>query len=111
VADSWPDRRADAIELLARERQLLEIVQLVGADALPDEDRVLLEVARLLRETFLQQHSFDPADASRPPDQQFALLCAVLAARTGLLRALERGMTLGQAVEAPILAELRRAKQ
>jgi V/A-type H+-transporting ATPase subunit A len=111
VADSWPDRRADAIELLARERQLLEIVQLVGADALPDEDRVLLEVARLLRETFLQQHAFDPADASRPLDEQFALLCAVLSARTGLMRGLERGMTLEQAIEAPILAELRRAKQ
>jgi V/A-type H+-transporting ATPase subunit A len=111
VADSWPDRRAEAIELLARERQLLEIVQLVGADALPDEDRVLLEVARLLRETFLQQHAFDPADAARPLDEQFALLGAVLSARTGLLRALDRGMTLEQAVEAPILAELRRAKQ
>ncbi len=111
VAEAWPARRAEAIELLGREKQLLEIVQLVGADALPDEDRVVLEVARLLRETFLQQHAFDPVDAARPPEVQFALLQAVLAARTGLGRALEGGLSLAQALEAPALGELRRAKQ
>jgi V/A-type H+-transporting ATPase subunit A len=93
-----------------RERQLLDVVALVGADALPDEDRVVLEVARLLREAFLQQHAFDPVDASRPPDVQFALLRAVLAARTGLAAALDRGATLGQAMEAPAIGELRRAR-
>src|SRR3970282_1153174 len=63
----WRERRAEAIDLLVRERQLLDVVALVGADALPDEDRVVLEVARLLREAFLQQHAFDPVDAARPP--------------------------------------------
>ena len=111
VAEAWAARRAEAIELLGREKQLLEIVQLVGADALPDEDRIVLEVARLVRETFLQQHAFDPVDAARPPEVQFALLEAVLAARTGLGRALERGLSLAQALEAPALEELRRAKQ
>jgi len=111
LAEAWLARRAEAIELLGREKQLLEIVQLVGADALPDEDRVVLEVARMLRETFLQQHAFDPVDAARPPEVQFALLQAVLAARTGLDRALERGLSLAQALEAPALGELRRAKQ
>ena len=92
VDDAWPDRRAEAIALLAREKQLLDIVQLVGADALPDDgSRSDLEVARLLRETFLQQHAFDPVDAARPLDVQFALLEAVLAAGTGIRRALERG--------------------
>ncbi len=111
VTEAWADRRADAIELLSREKQLLEIVQLVGADALPDEDRIILEVARLLRETFLQQHAFDPTDAFRPLDVQFALLDAVLAVRAGLRAALDRGATPEQAVESPLLAELRRAKQ
>ncbi len=111
VGEAWVERRSAAIDLLTREKQLLEIVQLVGADALPDEDRVVLEVARFLRETFLQQHSFDPVDASRPLDVQFALLGAVLAAQQGLTAALERGATLEDAVEAPPLVELRRAKQ
>jgi V/A-type H+-transporting ATPase subunit A len=110
VDPTWAEARGAAIELLGRERQLLEIVQLVGADALPDDDRVTLEVARLLREVFLQQHAFDPVDAARPPDVQFALLRAVLAARDGLRAALEHGALLGTAMAAPVVAELRRAK-
>jgi V/A-type H+/Na+-transporting ATPase subunit A len=110
VDPSWADRRSAAIDLLAREKQLLDIVQLVGADALPDADRVDLETARLLRETFLQQHAFDPVDAARPPDVQFALLVAVLAAGAGLHLALERGAVLDVAMGSPALEELRRAR-
>jgi V/A-type H+-transporting ATPase subunit A len=111
VDGTWAERRAEAIELLARERVLLGIVALVGPDALPDADRVLLEVARVLRETFLAQHAFDPVDASRPPDVQFALLEAVLTVRPGLMRALANGATLDAALAAPELVELRRAKE
>ncbi len=110
VDPAWAERRAEAIEVLARERALLDIVALVGADALPETDRSLLEVARMLRETFLQQHAYDPIDGARPLDAQFALLEAVLAARAGLLRALEAGATLEAALGHPALAELRGAK-
>jgi len=110
VGADWDERRTEAIALLARERQLLEIVQLVGPDALPDEDRVALEAARLLREAFLQQHALDPVDAARSPRVQLAMLRAVLAARAGLGAALASGMLLEQALEAPVLQELRRAK-
>jgi V/A-type H+/Na+-transporting ATPase subunit A len=111
VDATWAERRAEAIGLLARERELLEIVQLVGVDALPDSDRITLQAARLLREVFLQQHAFDPVDASRPPDIQFALLRAVLAARDGLLGAISSGATLDEALAAAELVELRRAKE
>jgi V/A-type H+/Na+-transporting ATPase subunit A len=105
----WESLRAAAVALLARERQLLEIVQLVGPDALPDEDRILLEEARILRETFLRQHAFDPVDASRPPAVQLALLRAVLAAHEGMRVALERGASLTDALADPLLGELQRA--
>jgi V/A-type H+-transporting ATPase subunit A len=111
LAPAWAERRGEAIEILSRERALLDIVALVGADALPEPDRALLEVARLLRETFLQQHAFDPVDSARPLDVQFALLEATLAVRTGLERALDRGSSLARALAAPVLAELRRAKE
>jgi V/A-type H+-transporting ATPase subunit A len=84
-------------------------VQLVGPDALPDSDRVVLEEARLLRETFLRQHAFDPVDASRPPRTQLALLRAVLAAGAGMRLAIERGETLTRILGSPLLAEVRRA--
>ena len=109
VGPDWAALRARAIALLGRERQLLDIVQLVGPDALPDEDRVLLEEARLLRETFLRQHAFDPVDASRPPRVQLALLRAVLTAGEGMRAAIARGASLAQVAGDPLLAELRRA--
>ena len=105
----WEALRADAIAVLDRERQLLEIVELVGPDALPDEDRVLLEAARLVRETFLRQHAFDPADGSRPPDIQLALLRAVIGAHHGMRTALDRGTALPELLTDPLLGELRRA--
>ena len=111
VGETWADCRGEAIGLLARERELLDIVQLVGMDALPDSDRVTIEAAKVMREVFLQQHAFDPIDASRPPDVQFALLVAVLAARDGLLGALSGGATLDEALAATELAEIRRARE
>jgi V/A-type H+-transporting ATPase subunit A len=111
VGPDWDARRREAIALLAHERELLEIVQLVGPDALPDEDRVALEAARLLREVFLQQHAFDPIDSARPPRVQFAMLRAVLAARAGLNAAVAAGVLLEEAVDAPLLRELRRVKE
>lgn len=110
VGEGWAALRAEAMETLVRERALLDVVQLVGADALPDSDRVILEVARLLREAFLQQHAFDVHDASRPPRVQLALLEAVLAARHGLEAALAGGATLEAALAAPELEELARAR-
>jgi V/A-type H+-transporting ATPase subunit A len=111
VGAAWDERRAAAIEVLSRERTLRDVVAVVGADALPESDRALLEVARLLRETFLQQHAFDPIDSARPLSTQFALLEAVLAARTGIDRALTRGAPLDAVLASPVLAELRRARE
>ena len=111
LGGSWADSREAAVEMLAREKGLLDIVALVGADALPDRDRALLEVARLLRETFLQQGAFDPVDSARPLDEQLALLEAVLASEAYLDRALEGGETLQSALEADLIAELRRARE
>jgi V/A-type H+-transporting ATPase subunit A len=110
IASDWDDRRTEALALLARERELNEIVQLVGPDALPEDDRVALAAARLLREVFLQQHAFDPVDAARPAAAQFAMLRATLAAGPGLLAAVEGGTTLAEALESPLIEELRRSK-
>jgi V/A-type H+/Na+-transporting ATPase subunit A len=81
VAGDWPELRGWALELLQEETSLLEIVQLLGADALAAPQRVVLATGRLLREDFLQQSAFDEADASCPPPDQHAML-AVIRART-----------------------------
>ncbi len=110
VGPDWEALRSEAIALLVRERQLLDVVALVGVDALPEEDRVTLEAARLVREAFLQQHAFDPVDAARPLAAQVALLRAVLAARRGLMAAVARGATLEDALASVPVRELERAR-
>ncbi len=110
VDPAWADLRADLLALLARERSILDIVQLVGTDALPDDDRAILVAARLVREVFLQQHAYDPHDAARPLDEQVALLRAVLAARDALLRWTGSGRLAEESSADPRLAELRAAK-
>jgi len=61
---SWTEMRNWASEMLQRDAELTEIVQLVGPDALEDAERVLLETGALLRETFLQQNAFHEVDGS-----------------------------------------------
>ncbi len=54
------------MELLQKEAELQEIVQLVGSDALPEEQKLTLEVARMIREIFLQQNAYHPVDTYSP---------------------------------------------
>ncbi len=110
VDPAWVDLRADLLALLARERSILDVVRLVGADALPEADRAILAAARLVREVFLQQHAYDADDAARPLAEQVALLRAVLATRDALLRWTEAGRPLDESVADPRLGELRTAK-
>jgi V/A-type H+-transporting ATPase subunit A len=107
----WVETRAEAVALLARERGLLDVVALVGPDALPDTDRAVLEGARWLREVFLQQGAYDPVDSARPLAEQIALLEAVLAAARATLQAVEQGATLSDALGRTALGELRRARE
>lgn len=59
----WPELRAETIRLLQRDRELREIAGLVGVDALEDEDRLVLEGARIAREFLIGQNAFHPHDA------------------------------------------------
>ena len=79
VSPDWNKLRSWAMGVLQKEAELQEIVQLVGSDALPDEEQVTIEVARMLREIFLQQNAFDPVDTFCDMDKQFAIMKAIKA--------------------------------
>ena len=74
----WLPLRTQAMELLQRESQLQQIVKLVGPDALPDNQRLILETARLLREGFLQQNALDEVDAFAAIRKQMLMLEVIL---------------------------------
>jgi V/A-type H+-transporting ATPase subunit A len=66
--------RDAAMKLLQKEREIAEVAELVGTESLQDAERLVLETARLLREGFLRQSAYDPADASCPPRKAFEML-------------------------------------
>ena len=77
VGEAWPELRGWASRILQEEAELEEIVRLVGADALPEDQQLTLEVARMVREYFLQQNAFHPVDSYAAPARQLALILAI----------------------------------
>ena len=78
VSADWEDFRQQVMAILQQESQLQEIVRLVGPDTLPDSQRFLLYVARIIREAFLQQNALDPIDSYTTPQKQVAILRTIL---------------------------------
>jgi V/A-type H+-transporting ATPase subunit A len=106
VSPDWQDYRDQAMELLQKEVELQEIVQLVGPDALPESEKAILEVTRMLREDFLQQFAFDDVDAFCPPEKAYWILKAILTFHESASQALQRGVTLRQVLELPMKDEI-----
>ncbi len=75
--DFYP-MRAKAMALLQKEEELQNIVQLIGPDALPEKERLVLEATKMIREDFLQQNSFDAQDAYSTPQKQYWMLKTIL---------------------------------
>ena len=74
----WHALREQALGILQRESHLQQIVKLVGPDALPDDQRLTLETARLLREGFLQQNALDEVDSYATVEKQMRMLQIIL---------------------------------
>ena len=78
VGKEWLNLRNEAMELLQKEEELKEIIRLVGPDALPPMDRVILEGARIIREDFLQQNAYHEIDTYCPHKKQYEMLRIML---------------------------------
>jgi V/A-type H+-transporting ATPase subunit A len=77
VDDGWAETRQWAVGVLDEETELQEIVQLVGKDALPEDQQLTLEIARYIREVFLQQDAFHDIDTYCDLDKQFEMLSLI----------------------------------
>ena len=77
VSPDWNKLRAWAMEVLQKESELQEIVQLVGSDALPEEQQITIEVARMIREVFLQQNAYDAVDTYCDMTKQYEMMKAI----------------------------------
>ena len=110
VAEDYPELVDQAVDLLQREADLQEVVQLVGPDALQDAERLVIEVGRILRQDFLQQNGFDPIDASCSLSKAYGLLQLMLKTYEQARTALEAGATVDDVISAPVIERVNRAR-
>ena len=99
------------MKLLQREREILEVAELVGTESLQDSERLVLESARLLREGFLRQSAYDPADASCPPAKAFEMLRLFLELHGRSASAVGRGVPLRAVLDTGLGPKLLRLGQ
>jgi V/A-type H+/Na+-transporting ATPase subunit A len=91
VSPEWKDLRVKAMEILQKEAELQEIVQLIGSDALPEKEQITLEFARAIREIFLQQHAGHDVDSYCSIEKQYQLLKAIMDYGKAAYKALDAG--------------------
>jgi V/A-type H+-transporting ATPase subunit A len=110
VSADWVKLRNNAMELLQRESELQEIVQLVGSDALPVDQQLTLEIARMIREYFLQQNAYHEVDTFCPMDKQFKLMKAILSWGDKAQNALEGGAAVEDILKSKTKDDLAKVK-
>jgi V/A-type H+-transporting ATPase subunit A len=110
VSADWYDLRAESYNILQREDTLKEIVRLLGPEALPDEEKLVLEVARMIKIGLLQQNSFDKVDTYCGPKKQLKLVKLMVNFHKEAQRALKDGAALADIRAMPIITTLLKAK-
>jgi V/A-type H+-transporting ATPase subunit A len=110
VGRDWFSMRTQAMEILTEEDRLSQIVKLVGPDTLPDEQRLILETAHLLREGFLQQSSFDQVDAYSDIQKQIRMLELILHFHQKAQRIIRLGAPISVIHNLPVVYTIIRMK-
>ena len=106
----WSMQRIEAMSLLEEESQLLEVVRLVGIDALSREERLVLETAKSIREDFLHQNAFHEVDTYASMDKQSKMLRNILTFHHGAKDALRRGADIKKLFELPVRENIARMR-
>jgi V/A-type H+-transporting ATPase subunit A len=110
ISSQWREIRDKSMALLQKESELKEIVQLVGEDALPDRERLVLEAARMIREDFLQQNAFHDIDTYCSPKKQFAMLNLMIEFYSQADEAVSRNIPAKEITDLGVISEIARLK-
>ena len=110
VSGDWYDLRAESYHILQREDTLKEIVRLLGPEALPDEEKLVLEVARMIKIGILQQNSFDKVDTYCSPEKQLKMVRLMVDFFKESQKVLKEGTSLVDIRAMPIITSLLKAK-
>lgn len=111
VSDTFSGNRLRAARILQEEASLQEIVRLVGKDSLSEPDQLKLEIAKSIREDFLQQNAFHDVDTFCSLEKQFKMLSIILGFYDKGLEAIEDGVYVNEITSVPSLERLGRMKE
>ena len=106
----YASMREKAMRILQEENKLQQVVKLVGPDALPDKQRVLLETADIIKQAFLQQNAFHSNDVYCSPRKQLRMMEVILYFYEASLKAVEGGVTFTKIAASDIINRLIRMK-
>ncbi|MGZ5547393.1 MAG: V-type ATP synthase subunit A [Nitrososphaeraceae archaeon] len=110
ISPDWYNLRAESYNILQREDTLKEIVRLLGPEALPDEEKLILEMARMIKIGILQQNSFDKVDTYCGPEKQIKLIKLMVKFYNESLKSLKEGVSLSDIRAMPIIPSLLKSK-
>lgn len=110
ISPDWYNLRAESYNILQREDTLKEIVRLLGPEALPDEEKLVLEIARMIKIGILQQNSFDKIDTYCGAEKQLKLVKLMVKFYNESLKSLKEGVSLPDIRSMPIIPSLLKAK-
>ena len=110
IASDFPEIRTEISALLQVEAELQEIVQLVGSDALPIDQQLTLEVARMIREFFLQQNAFHDVDTYSNLKLQYTMARAILSFQAEAKKAIAGGADLESVVNVQARTDIMRGR-
>ncbi|MWV38795.1 ATP synthase subunit A [Natrialba sp. INN-245] len=108
VAEDYPEIRQWAVDVLDEEAELQEIVQLVGKDALPEDQQLTLEVSRYIREAWLQQDAFNDTDTYCEPEKTYRMLQAIKTFNDEAFNALDAGVPVEEIADVDAAPRLNR---
>ena len=108
--EDFTQLRVRIMSLLNEESSLMEIVKLIGADILPDDQKLIIETAKVIREGFLQQNAFHPTDTYMTPADQMSMLRVILRLYDGAKALVAANIPLRLLTETGVFAALERMK-
>ena len=110
VAEDYPALKAWAMKTLQKEAELQDVVQMVGSDSLPDEQKITLEVAKMIREIFLQQNAYHPVDCYCPLSRQYKMLTLIKKYSDLSEKALQAGAPVDKIAYLPVRTRFNQSK-
>jgi V/A-type H+-transporting ATPase subunit A len=110
VGQDFPALKAWAMKTLQKESELQEVVQMVGSDSLPDEQKITLEVSKMIREIYLQQNAYHPVDCFCPLNRQYVMMKLIKKYSELAEKALVAGVSVDKIAYIPARQRFNQAK-